>query len=190
MSRAEAEPPSPKARLVLFCELVDDYEELAAGFPVDQSGFAFGGKPRPAADRWNRVVRAVVLRKFVFSTTDQVYVPTVLEAVRECLADPADNDVIDKLVTEFHGLALEVRVNEGESGTYTAPEIIRDFIYGGLLHGDYDKHQQVRARPDLTHEMTLCLFTTSVESYVRKVRNLIRNSLANGELVADEDCRP
>jgi hypothetical protein len=180
-------PPNPFARLKLFCELVDSYDQLAEAFPVDQTSFVIAGPARRPTDRWARIVRAMVLRKFALASTDEVYIPTVLEAAERCLADPSLGHLVRSDRETFEKLALTVRFDEGADRTYTAPELIVDLIYGGMLHGDYEKWQQVKARADLSADLALYQFTGDVETFVRYLRRRIRSSIEQGILTPTPD---
>lgn len=81
-------PPTDFVRLMLFCELVDEYDDLADAFPMNEPSLELIPFSRePALDRWTRVVRAMALRKFAIGKTDHVFVPKVLNSVVECLPD-------------------------------------------------------------------------------------------------------
>jgi hypothetical protein len=176
-------PPTDFARLALFCELVDEYEDLADAFPMEEPSLRlipFSREPTP--DRWARVVRAMALRKFAIGKKDHVYVPKVLDSVVKCLTDPSLVENVDGFRAGFRGLGLAIRVNEGEELARTAPEIIEDLIYGGLLHGDYDRHERMKVRPDMTHDLSLWQFTGDVEHFIRQLRGVIRRSIEEGIL--------
>lgn len=178
------------ARLELFCELVDEYDELAAAFPIEQPGLQIVPAPTASAvDRWARLVRAMALRKFALAVQDDVYIPTVFDAFERCLTDPAKVQDIRGARTRFDDLGGQITIHEGPApdDERTAPRIIRDFIYGGFLHGDYEKHQRVKLRPDVTHDLSLWLFTTDVEQFMRRMRSLIRGSMDDGTLVDPRD---
>lgn len=177
-------PPSEFARLEIFCALVDAYDELATAFPVEQSSFNFGGPARPPADRWHRMVRATALRKFVLGRSDQVYVGTVLRAITACAAsdDPVATEVVDAFSNGLDRVGT-VACFSDSFGDYDAAELVEDFIYGGLLHGDYGRWQRATARGyGLMTEMPLWQFTADAETLVRRLRDAIRLGIAEDAL--------
>ncbi|KRF34794.1 hypothetical protein [Nocardioides sp. Soil805] len=86
----------------------------------------------------------------------------------------------------FHGLGLAILAHEGDGDERTAPEIIEDLIYGGLLHGDYHRHERMKVRPNMAHDLSLWQFTGDVEHFVRQLRGVIRASIEEGLLVGPE----
>lgn len=182
-------PPSDFARLVLFCDLADQYDDLAVALPVvDMDLQLVPLSPEPAPDHWPRVVRAMALRKFMLTKSDHVYVPTVLDAVERCLTDQSLVQNVEGYREGFRGLGLAIRVDEGSGVPRIAPEIIEDLIYGGLLHGDYDRHRRVRSRPSMTHDVSLWQFTSDAEHFIRQLRGVIRGSIDEG-ILADGPTR-
>jgi len=180
-------PPTPFSRLILFCDLVDEYDELAEAFPVTETSFDLLADQSVASpDRWPRIVRAMALRKFALGKTDQVYVPRVLDSAAQCATDDQTREGIENMRHRFAGLALAVTVDEGAATNRTAPELIEDYIYGGLLHGDYRRHLRVKERPEATHDLSLLLFVTDVENYIRLLARLTRRAIADGQLVGQE----
>lgn len=127
----------------------------------------------------------MALRKFVLTKSDQVYVPTVLDAAACCLTDTSLVENVDAYRDRFRKLALSIQIIEGPAVTLTAPEIIEDLIYGSLLHGDYDRHERAKSRPAMTHDLSLWQFTVDAEDYIRNLRDVIRGSVDEGLLVSD-----
>jgi hypothetical protein len=188
--RSMSGPPSDFARLLLFCELVDEYDDLASALPLTQGDFelipfAFERAP----DHWPRVVRAMALRKFVFTRSDHVYVPTVLDAVVRCLADATLSPNVETHRERFRALARTIQIDEGSGTPRTAPEIIEDLIYGGLLHGDFDRHERVKLRPFITHDVSLWFFVTDAEAMLRSTRSAIRDGIDKGLLLDPSDAK-
>ncbi|MBB3045570.1 hypothetical protein [Nocardioides soli] len=176
-------PPTDFARIELFCELVDEYDDLADAFPMAEPSLQLVPfSHAPAPDRWARVVRAMALRKFAIGKRDEVYVPKVLDSATNCLTDPTLAANVDSYRDGFRGLGLAIRTVEGEGVETTAPEIIEDLIYGGLLHGDYDRHERMKVRPNMTHDLSLWQFTGDVEHFIRELRGTIRRSIEQGIL--------
>jgi hypothetical protein len=183
--RHVSRPPTDFARIELFCDLVDEYDDLADAFPMKEPSLQLiPFSPAPATDRWARVVRAMALRKFAIGKRDEVYVPKVLDSVTKCLTDPTLGANVDNYRDGFRGLGLAIRTLEGEGVDTSAPEIIEDLIYGGLLHGDYDRHQRMKVRPNMTHDLSLWQFTGDVEHFIRELRKVIRGSIEQGILTA------
>lgn len=176
-------PPSDFARLELFCELVDEYDDLAAAFPISEPSFLLiPFSTGVAPDRWARVVRAMALRKFAMGKKDEVYIPKVLDSASSCLSDSTLTVNVDSYREGFRSLGLSIRTHEGEGMERTAPEIIEDLVYGGLLHGDYDRHERTKGRPNMTHDLALWQFIGDVEQFVRELRGVIRRSIEEGIL--------
>ncbi len=131
---------------------------MAVAFPMTEPSLQLiPFSPAPAPDRWARIVRAMALRKFAIGKRDEVYVPRVLDSVTNCLRDPALVVNVDRYRDGFRGLGLAIRTDEGGGNARTAPEIIEDLIYGGLLHGDYDRHERTKVRPNMTHDLALAV---------------------------------
>lgn len=180
-------PPTDFARLELFCDLVDEYDDLADAFPTTEPSLQIVPfSSESSKDRWARVVRAMALRKFAIGKKDHVYVPKVLDSVTNCLVDASLEANVDSYREGFRGLGLAIRTLEGEGIARTAPEIIEDLIYGGLLHGDYDRHERMKVRPNLTHDVALWQFTGDVEHFVRGLRGVVRRSIEQGILTGDD----
>lgn len=177
-------PPTDFARLELFCELVDEYDALSRSFPVDSTSFAVVPvSETPAPERWDRIVRAMALRKFILTKSDNVHVAKVLNSVEACLVDRSLIKNLEQWRIDFTSVARQMRIVEGPGLEISVPEIIEDMIYGGLLHGDYDRRLRVNSRPHLTHDLSLFQFVTGSEHYVRELRDVIRGSVAE-ELLA------
>lgn len=181
--------PSDFARLLLFCDLADEYDELATALPVVELGLQLVPfSAEPAHDHWPRVVRAMALRKFVLTKSDHVYIPSVLDAVVRCLTNQSLVQNVEGYREGFRGLGIAIKVDEGSNVPRTAPEISEDLIYGSLLHGDYDRHERVKSRPSTTHDISLWQFTSDSEHYIRRLRGVIRRSIDEG-ILADGPTR-
>lgn len=165
----------------MFCALVDDYDSIAESFPVDQRSFNLGGAPRPVADFHHRMVRAMALRKFVLARTDQVHVAKVVDALVEC----ADGDETAVEIAAAYRNRLETVASMGRfgdgSGSLLHPnDLVTDFIYGGLLHGDYDRWLRASGRRGILTEMPLWQFTVDSEALVRGLRRAIQLGIDEG----------
>lgn len=166
----------------MFCDLVDEYDEIAEAFPVDQSTFTIGGPPRPASDRWSRIVRAMVLRKFILQTNDQAHISKVVAAVRACALDPIANEFADEVEKRAEGICTTVIYGTPGDGARRADEIVEDVVYGGFMHGDYGRWSRTRDRSSIMVEQPLWDFTLDSERLVRPVRDGIRVLIEEGKL--------
>ncbi len=124
----------------------------------------------------------MALRKFALSKTDHVYVPRVLDSALRCLTNQDLAANVETYRTDFRGVGRSIGVLEGPDFERSAPEIIEDLIYGGLLHGDFDRHTRVKSRPHMTHDLSLWQFTEDVEHYIRQLRGVIVRSIDRGIL--------
>jgi hypothetical protein len=178
-------PPTAWARLEMFCALVDDYDELAQEFPVG-TDFAFDRAQRPPSDKWNRIVRAMTLRKFVLAKTDQVYVSKVLSAVNECSSHEQTPEIVSAFAHSLNLIGERGRFVDrpGHPG-FGASQLVEDLIYGGLLHGDYEKWNAVHRRGDLMTEGPLFQFVSDAEHLVRRLRSAIRAGIEEGVIAPE-----
>jgi hypothetical protein len=106
----------------------------------------------------------------------------VLDSVVQCLEDRTFIANVDSYREGFRGVGQSIRVLEGTDLERSAPEIIEDLIYGGLLHGDFDRHERVKSRPAMTHNFALWQFTVDAEHYIRQLSGAIRRSIDDGIL--------
>lgn len=178
-----ATPPSDLHRLVLFVDLVNQYDELAVVLPVNQDSFNIGGPPRDPSDRWHRMLRAFALRKFV-APTDQVCIQKVAPALINSLPDDYPSKTEDD-IKEFVRSAENPGVvfGDGNGGHVGPREVVRDLLYGLYLHGDYDKWMASAPRVGLVEDMALWQWTLGVEGLVRQLRDLIMERVEEGNLV-------
>ena len=159
---------------------------MREAFPIDQSLQLIPFSRDPAPDRWARVARAMMLRKFALGRSDQVHVERVLDAIETCATDPAQFAGVGVAAVrdEFKTLAREIAIHEGEGpeDVRTAPEVIVELIYGGLLHGDWSKHETMKGRAPMTVDLSLALFINAVEHYIYELRGWVRRGIEDGTL--------
>lgn len=170
------------ARLNLFCALVDEYEQAATAFPVAQDHFDVSSGPRPEGDRWPRVVRAMLLRKFVLSTRDEVYVGKVLASAVACLPAELGEDLTTRFNRSLDSANNWLQYGDDKGNTFGADILMKDLIYGGLLHGDYDKWLDVKETGWVTIDMATWQFTSGAERVVRALRDQLRQLAGAGHL--------
>jgi len=116
------------------------------------------------------------LRKFVLATTDEVHVSRVLDSVEASLRPGASHETFVALREGFEQLSTWIRYVDESGRELLASHLIEDFIYGGLLHGDYDKWLRTRAESWVAQETALWQFTSEPEHFVRTVRDAIRSA--------------
>jgi len=179
-----AKPPTPLARLELFCDLAEEYDAMAAAHPVEDMSIHLGGPSRPVDEQHNLLIRAVGLRKFALDENDQVFLTKVFHSANACLAryDRGSRRGVGALLHRFASIGTALRVNEGAEGPTTITAVVLDRLYGSVLHGDYERHQRARARADLTHDVAMTMFVSDAESLVRLTIRLTRNGIADGTL--------
>jgi len=108
----------------------------------------------------------------------------VLEALERVASEQAGTEILTKDLRD----GMRSFVNGG--GVYgsangkriDADEIIRDVLYGGYLHGDYDKWQRAKEHRRLIDQPALWSWTQGSETYVRSVASLIRSLDADGTI--------
>lgn len=159
----------------MFCSLVDEYDELASALPVSPHFTATAG-PRPTVERWHRVVRAMTLRKFLLASTDEMHIDRVLDSARRCLVE-READRLSMFVEETRrGFNEWITYVDAEGNHTSADQMITQVLYGGLLHGDYDKWESIQRSGWHAIEMAMWQFTTSGESVVRRLRDQLQNA--------------
>lgn len=175
--------PSDSRLLGLFCQLVDEYDRLAAVFPVSVTSFEL--IPETSDDdteRWHRIVRAMALRKFVLGQHDHVRADKVLVAFRNCLVDPVDAAALERWSDDFRAIGTKVQIDEGDDARRSLSEVLEDLIYGSYLHGDLDRWERTASRWRGTVDLALWMFSEDSEFYIRRLRSLIRAAAKEGRL--------
>ena len=138
-------PPTELARLRLFLASVDEYEDLAAAMPrPEKISLMHQGPP---AERWTSILHAMVLRKY-YTRDDELALGKVIDGVEACLTGrPAAFDrwkairLEDVAYQRTHGSPWRVVTAEGEPERGFG-DLAFDDLYGGLLHGDWDRWQR------------------------------------------------
>lgn len=148
--------------LWLFVDLVGEYDRLCEAFPVAIGADEVIDRPIPEIERWHRIVRTLVVRKFLTADQDALRVDRVIEAYENCVLekDPA----ADGLLREFVSIT---KVHEDSI------EVFEDVLYGELFHGEYARHQRNLARPQSEIDIAVWKVGESAELLVRKVRTSI-----------------
>lgn len=172
-------------RLLLFKELVDDYDTMAEAFAVSENDEGFDMKVRSQESRWRYLVRAGALRKFVLSRSDDVHFVKVLDAVEELLPAGVTRVPVSNARENFGKIATVFTVDEGD-GPMPLTSLIEDFIYGSLLHGDLVRWRRNRSRGPETYDFALWIFVLDAESAVRWLRKLIQLAVKDGLIVLPE----
>lgn len=165
----------------MFLALVDEYDELASVLPVEQGSFVIGGQPRDPADRWNRLLRALALRKFAAAKGDHVYAPTVMRSVNALLPEGVPHMLLDD-VDELLTRALNGGAAFGTGGgTFVrATDIVLDLLHGVYLHGDYDRWQRAQRWRSSYEEHALWTWTATAEQVVYGLRRDIQKLVDQG----------
>ena len=174
-------PPTKQEYLRFYLALVDDYDALCEEFPVEQDTFSIPVKD--PSHRWLRLVRAFALRKFVLQKGDVAHVENVLDVLIQLAAE--NGKTVD--VAEYRA-ALLALINGGAAygdpsngnTMIQADTIIEERLYGGYLHGDYDKWRSAAAREGFIEENALWTWTGGAEHCVRSVARLIRQCEEDG----------
>lgn len=163
--------PTDAELLRLFVELADDYDRLSAAFPVSVSSAELLGSTPTDFERWNRVVRALTLRKFILGAQDAVRVDRVIDACHRCLV--ADDHGVQQAARAFAEIA---------EGIGTTIEVVEDVLYGNLLHGEYERHQRNKVRRQDEMDLAVWIFGESTEFLVRNLRNSLIVAAREGRL--------
>lgn len=175
--------PSDPDLLGLFCQLVEEYDRLGAAFPVSVTSFEL--TPENYLDdteRWHRIVRAMALRKFVLGQQDHVRADKVLGALRNCLSDPADAELLARWVDDFEAIGTKVQIDEGGDARRSLAEVLEDLIYGSYLHGDLDRWKRTSSRWQTSVDLALWMFSEDAESYIRRLRSVVIVAAREGRL--------
>lgn len=178
--RRVSAPPNDESRLVLFLDLVEDYRSLANALPADVQ-FTLGSlEPRQVQDHWHRLLRAFALRKFV-SPADHVTVARVVSSL-DALMPQRNSQVKEEMEMLVAKATRGVAAfgSGGVDGYDHADNITMDALYGRYLHGDYDRWERSRARPQLYEEMALWSWVSNVESLVFSIERSILALRADG----------
>jgi hypothetical protein len=185
-------PPTDLARLRLFLASVDEYEDLAAAVPrPDKISLVHQGPP---AERWISILHAMVLRKY-YSHEDELALGKVIGAIEACLTRPLPAfdrwkvlRLYDVAYQRTHGSPWRVVTSEGgeERGF---GDLAFDDLYGGLLHGDWDRWQRRLAESALADHVIWdwCIDAVGI---VRDIRGQIDASVASGELEDPAEASP
>lgn len=170
-------PPNEFARLVLFADLVDEYDDLTRGL-ASLPGSVFidptaKNSVVPAASH-----RLALLRKFCLAPGDEVHAERVLDAMAACCASPDALGTVDALRRDFCELAQLFTLDEGGPSAASMQHVVRDWLYGGVLHADYSKHANTVMRSNLTLDLALWHYVLEAENYVRRLRRAVRLGIA------------
>jgi hypothetical protein len=175
--------PSDHELLGLFCQLVEEYDRLGAAFPVSVTSFELMAENCLGdADRWHGIVRAMTLRKFVLGQQDHVRADKVLSALRNCLRDPADAEILACWADDFRAIGSKVQIDEGGDARRTLAEVLKDLIYGSYLHGDLDRWRRTNSRWQASVDLALWMFSEDAESFIRRLRSVILVAAREGRL--------
>lgn len=159
----------------MFVLLADDYDTLCEAVPSSVSSFELAdGAGLEKTERSARIVRAMALRKFVWGE-DGVRGDRVVTALERSLNED-DRQAISHWHTNFASIGTTLRVLEGPGDSRGLDELVRDLVYGGLLHADYPRWERRRARSSTSTDLALWMFTEDAEFFVRRLRNLIRTA--------------
>jgi hypothetical protein len=169
--------PATDAELVEhFLVLVDEYETLAAAFPVEQATFTIGGDIRPQTDRWHRLIRAFALRKFFTTSSDTVFCTKVYEAHLRLLGItdtvPLREAYLDAVESVIHGGSRYG--DRAGGGTVNTEQVVTDLLYGIFLHGDIERAKRAKRREGLIDENALWIWTHGAEHQLRWLSDQIR----------------
>ena len=172
-SREDRKPPSDAEHLRLYCDLVDEYDQLGTAFPVDLTSWdLFVASPVTEADRWHLIVRAMTLRKFVLGR-DHIRCDRVLDALEKCLPAPGDRD-LSGAREAFSAIGTVFSLIEVPGQESTLEHVLEDHLYGSLLHGDYGRHERMVARARSSTDFAAWVWVLDAERFVRHVRRMIR----------------
>lgn len=180
---ARRTPPSDPELLGLFCQLVEEYDRLGAAFPVSVTSFEL--TPETDLDdteRWHRIIGAMALRKFVLGQQDHVRADKVLGALRNCLRDPADAELLARWLGDFRAIGTKVQIDEGGDARRSLAEVLEDLIYGSYLHGDLDRWRRTNSRWQASINLALWMFSEDAESYIRRLRSVVLVAAREGRL--------
>lgn len=166
-------PPTNRDHVNHFLEMVEEHDGLCREFPVEQRSYNFAAVDEKA--KWARRVRAFSLRKFTMSKRDDVHVVKVLRAVEALAAENGTKLDASDLIEGYQkfvdgGIAFGDPVS---GGNIHASDVIEDLLYGGYLHGDYDRWQKVKRRGELTEDTALWQWTMGAEDLIRHVAAVI-----------------
>lgn len=137
------------------------------------------------AQRWAHILHAMMLRKY-FSPADELSLVKVIEAVEECLTTRppefdawkaqrlADIEYQRKFGSPWRVIALD----GSEVGLGS---VLLDDLYGGLLHGDWDKAQRRHTGPVLG-DHTVWDWCSASAGMVRLILAEIVDGVARGEV--------
>jgi hypothetical protein len=178
-------PPTELARIRLFLASVDEYEDLAAAMPrPEEVSLIHRAEP---ATRWTSILHAMVLRKY-YTRDDELALGKVIGAIETCLTGrPAAFDgwkaarLEDVDYQRKHGSPWRVVTPEGgeERGF---GDLAFDDLYGGLLHGDWDRWQRRNVGSAMADHV-IWDWCIDAAGLVRMIRGQIDASVASGELL-------
>lgn len=180
----ERDAPTPEAHIRHFLSTVEDYERLAALFPIGDS-INILGLGDDDERRWQIVLHAVMLRKY-FQKDDRLFLPRVLTSLRQCVIgdDPTEEqwaELIDSVGVQPAGPAVSFVGSKG----YNSIDVMENELYGRFLHGDYGKwlHTQTAARIADTQLMSAA---SALAHRVLRVAQWIRVGVRDGHVSTAE----
>ena len=184
-------PPTELARLRLFLASVDEYEDHATAMPRPEK-VSLIHRAEPSA-RWTSILQAMVLRKY-YSPDDELALGKVIGAVEACLTgrppafDRWKAARLDGVAYQrTHGSPWRVTTPDGRERGFG--DLAFDDLYGGLLHGDWDRWQR-RSTGSAMADHVIWDWCIDAAGLVRDIRGQIDASVAAGELLDPAGAAP
>ena len=130
-------------RLSLFKDVANEYFDMSAAFPIDNSNLTSIPGFTRASDRWHQLVRAFALRKFFLTKSDNVHCHKVYLSYQRAVSEPIETDMtLEEYFTSVAGLVgLDLELPDGG---IPVRDVVNDLLYGAFLHGDPAKLKRVK----------------------------------------------
>ncbi len=198
--------PRDMERLIHFHESVVQYDEFVANIPLTHKGGMTDAPNDPGFLKY--CLRASLLRKY-WAPSDELAIDKVIKSMRMILdgSHPTDtkrNNALDAISTNFTNLYPNKKEeSEGEKTRnpaqssskednmptaneeqLTTHKIAVEYIYGMVMHGDYQKWVNARSSGFLT-TISISMEVSQLEGFVHAIHQILEGMRDDGTLDPD-----
>lgn len=174
-------------RLILFKDLVHEYDSMAAAFPIDRSGLMSSPGFTRSTDWWPQLIRAFALRKFFLQKSDPVHCYMIYRAYLNAVGEPIETD---QTFEEYSAsvVGLVGRNIKRADGAVPAKVMVEDLLYGVYLHGHPDRYEKVQSYRNRFDggDIAIRSWTTEAEKHLHWLYHLILVAEVKGRLSLPE----
>lgn len=174
--------PNAQAKVGHFMATMDDYDRLEAAFPLPRT-INWIGHRDDEHNRWVVVMHALMLRKY-FQKDDGLQLHTVVEAAHKSVVkDDYPQSEWDAWVKDGEVFQTTTIYNLPDGKVFNESEMLRYYLYGRYLHGDYDKWMQTERTPTSASDGALWRATHDRAARVRELQEIVRAGVEAGAIV-------